>query len=492
MCGPRWNLLYFLCLLCVSVVSPSFAHPVPKDNHDRTIVVHLNPNRVAVQYRLEVDGSLAQLEVARFELPAGEFARLTTPQAIGDTFARHLVPTLAGNLLARLDGKPLAFTGEVQRVVVEDHLRCEFLFQATWSPSPGRPHSFDFREGNYEPEDFDHLHLTLTAGGGVTIERSVAPDESLLARPPLERKPGDNERLRKVSANFVIADEASPTVEHKPAPPPEDDTATLKPVPGLGHDHAGSSDAHRLLSLLLDTRHGLAVLLLLAGVFGAVHALTPGHGKTLVAAYLVGEQGTVWHALLLGLMTTLAHTGAVFLLAVLFLLAPKTAGVVYFLQGLVGGLLIAGLGLWLLLRRLGGQPDHFHFGGHHHHHHDHTHADHHHGPVLPPGETVRWWHLALLGLQGGMVPCVDAVILLCLAISAQRLWLGLPLLLAFSAGLAGVLVVLGVGVVYARNWAVARWGERPGMQKLVRMLPIVSAALITLMGLWLCSASLHP
>jgi ABC-type nickel/cobalt efflux system permease component RcnA len=77
-------------------------------------------------------------------------------------------------------------------------------------------------------------------------------------------------------------------------------------------------------------------------------------------------------------------------------------------------------------------------------------------------------------------------------VSAQRLWLGLPLLLAFSAGLAGVLVVLGISVVCARNWAVARWGGGARVGKILRALPVISAALITAMGLWICYASLHP
>ncbi|HEY7153876.1 MAG TPA: hypothetical protein VH575_07935, partial [Gemmataceae bacterium] len=257
-----------------------------------------------------------------------------------------------------------------------------------------------------------------------------------------------------------------------------------------------------LKHLLLDTRRGLAVLLLLAAGFGAVHALTPGHGKTLVAAYLVGERGTAWHAVLLGLTTTLTHTGAVFLLALVFLISPPAANLIYYVQGLVGGLFIAGLGLWLLLRRLSGRADHFHFGGHshhHHHHHDHDHShhsmhdhEHEHAPIAADGSSVRWWHLLLLGMRGGLVPCWDAIILLCLAISAQRLWLGVPLLLAFSAGLAGVLVALGVGVVWARKWAVARWGGGPRMRKLVNVLPLLSAAVITALGLWLCYDSLHP
>jgi ABC-type nickel/cobalt efflux system permease component RcnA len=93
----------------------------------------------------------------------------------------------------------------------------------------------------------------------------------------------------------------------------------------------------------------------------------------------------------------------------------------------------------------------------------------------------------VLGISGGLVPCWDAILMLGFAISAQRLWLGLPLLLAFSAGLAGVLIAIGVAVVYLKGFASSRWGEN----RLVRALPIISAVLVTAMGLWLCYDSVH-
>src|SRR5262249_19119042 len=154
--------------------------------------------------------------------------------------------------------------------------------------------------------------------------------------------------------------------------------------------------SHSLLLLLLDSQQGFFVLLVLAAFFGALHALTPGHGKTLVAAYLVGERGTVWHAILLGVVTTLTHTGAVLVLAaVLPWLFPQVVPEqIQRVLGLAGGLLIAGFGFWLLLRRLSGKADHIHIGGHGHHHHDHdhdhSHADHEHdehGHVIPKAEA---------------------------------------------------------------------------------------------------------
>ncbi len=472
-------LLWFfssLCL-CVSVVHSVFAHPVPKQNHDRVIEVHLTPNAVIVKYQLEIDEYRAVQDLDKEEL-----AHIDSPRTIPRVFLEHAAPILRNNLIARLDGEELPFSGggEIDSTVT-DHLRCNFTFTAHWKPAADRPHTFVFREANYDQEDFDRIELTLTAEAGVRLQEVTAPDRTLWERPPLERKPGDDERLRKLSATFVLSDIASSIRD--------DQAATRRETPSTPQ---GESAEHpqKLLHLLLDTRRGLVVLLLLAAGFGAVHALTPGHGKTLVAAYLVGEHGTVWHALLLGLMTTLTHTGAVFVLAVVFLVSPAAARSIYYIQGLLGGLLIAGLGLWLLLQRLFGRPDHFHLGGHSHHHHHHH--DHEHMHVPGDGASVRSWHLLLLGMRGGLVPCWDAILLLGLAISAQRLWLGVPLLLAFSAGLAGVLVALGVTVVWARNWAVARWGGGERMRKAVHALPLVSAAVITALGVWLCYDSLHP
>jgi ABC-type nickel/cobalt efflux system permease component RcnA len=230
------------------------------------------------------------------------------------------------------------------------------------------------------------------------------------------------------------------------------------------------------------------MLLLLAAGLGAAHALTPGHGKTLAAAYLVGERGTVWHALFLGLVTTITHTAAVLVLAFLLpVFFPNTAraGVQTALE-LFGGLLVAGLGLWLLMVRLVGRADHIHIGGDHHHH-SHGHGHSHGMPIGKPG----WRGLVILGVSGGIVPCWDAMAILAGTVSTQRLWMGPPLLLAFSAGLASVLVAVGVLVVQARKWAGDRWGGWERFRGVERALPLISAVVVTVMGVWLCFESIH-
>ncbi|MGE3809781.1 MAG: hypothetical protein AB7K24_34385, partial [Gemmataceae bacterium] len=259
--------------------------------------------------------------------------------------------------------------------------------------------------------------------------------------------------------------------------------------------------------LLLDTQRGFVVLLLIAAFLGGVHALTPGHGKTLVAAYLVGERGTIWHAMLLGVVTTITHTGGVILLALALKYVFHDVNPASMQSGLelVCGLLITGLGFWLLMCRLAGKADHIHIGGGHHHHHhhghdhdhehqdghDHAHADHYHdehGHTHPlPSEPVGLRSLVLLGITGGIIPCWDAIVMLLFAISAQKLWLAVPLLLAFSAGLAGVLIAIGIGVVMFKGYA----GAKMSHSRAYRALPVVSAILVMILGLILCSSSVR-
>jgi ABC-type nickel/cobalt efflux system permease component RcnA len=486
-------------LLLLALAAPAGAHPVPGDNHDRTVVVRLTAEAVLVDYRLELDETRAALD-----LPRSEQANIRAPRDFYAVFTHYFGSVLAYNLVANLDGQPLEFTCVEERHELADHLRCDYRFRAPWRPAPGRPHTFELREANFHRDDFSRLELRLGGSPHVTFLEVKAPSDEVIARSNKERKPGDTDRLRTASARFVVSAEGTSGSDSEAAPagPSREET---------GGAEAGAPRSHKLLHLLLDTRQGFVVLLLLAAAFGAVHALTPGHGKTMVAAYLIGEQGTVWNALLLGLVVTLTHTAAVLILAALLprFFPGAVPATIQTVLGLVGGLLIAGLGLWLLLRRLSGRADHFHLGGGHHHHHHHHGHGHSHGPVTAretlsavvvgpdhahgPGEAVRpvgWWGIVVLGVSGGIVPCWDAIAMLCVAVSAQRLWLGLPLLLAFSAGLAAVLIALGVSVVYARRWTAGRWGDR--FHRVVRALPLASAALITVMGLWLCYDSFHP
>jgi ABC-type nickel/cobalt efflux system permease component RcnA len=509
----------FLLLLLgtqYSVLStPVQAHPVPRRFHDRVITVRLTPEAVLVDYHLELD----EWTVVFVDLPAVndqvDLTKLTQPKEFYEAFTRAYAPILADNLLARLDGKPLSFTCARRGYQAKDSLWCDFVFQAPWQPPRDRPLAFVFQETNYELET-GQVKLSLVADPALKLLEKTEPDEALKNRPATDLRPGDEGRLRKTAATFLIPTAPLAAEPRTTVRPPSSDSAAEKApaptTPGEATTTRDSATANEvparpgtLLGLLLDSGQGLWVLLFFAAGFGAAHAFTPGHGKTLVAAYLVGERGTVWHALLLGLMTTLSHTGSVLLLALLLLFLPANLlDPALAVLGVVGGLAIAGFGFWLLLRRLSGRVDHVHIGGHGHHHHgpnghhhhhhgaaDHYHDEHGHALPLPAAsDPVGWWGLVVLGLSGGIVPCVDAIIMLFFAVTVHRLWLALPLLLAFSAGLASVLVLLGVLVVSAKRVAQQRLGEDSRFQRVFRALPIVSAAVIMLMGLWLSRESL--
>jgi nickel/cobalt exporter len=419
---------------------------------------------------------------------------------------------LAANLVARLDGRLLAFrcikhehTLRDENGTALDHLRCDFVFRADLTAADiesSRPHTFTFKEGNYELEE-GRIQVALTSTDRIQFLSKTEPDAQVKSRSATELQPGDDGRLRKAAATFTIAATARGDDAAKEASPPDASHAKAAVAPG------NRRGLPSLYELFRETQYGFWALLCLSAAFGAVHALTPGHGKTLVAAYLVGEHGTVAHALMLGLVTTLTHTGVVLAIAIALRFYFPYGGMsdaarqdLQMALGLGGGLLVAGLGGWLLLRRLSGQADHIHLGHHGHHHHDHAHANHshdhsdadhyhdEHGHVhrLPAKtQPVSWWGLVILAVSGGIVPCWDAILMLLVAVSTNLLALALPMLLAFSAGLASVLIAIGILVVRVKGFAGSRWGE----SRFFRALPIMSAVLITGLGLWLCYDSVH-
>src|SRR5262249_1002809 len=135
--------------------------------------------------------------------------------------------------------------------------------------------------------------------------------------------------------------------------------------PAAAPQAADRHDDYSLTRLLLHTDYGFVLTMLMACLFGAAHALTPGHGKTLVAASLVGERGTVGHAIVLGIVTTLTHTGVVLLIAALLFFLPVEARdsfgrAIQDGLGLAMGLIVVCMGFWLLLQRLSGRADHVH------------------------------------------------------------------------------------------------------------------------------------
>src|ERR1700678_2264247 len=287
----------------------------------------------------------------------------------------------------------------------------------------------------------------------------------------------------------------------------------MLPLFGLLQAAAPQTDAlTRLLHQQQLTPWMIAAAIGIAFGLGAAHALTPGHGKTIVAAYLVGSRGTLKHAAFLGGMVTFTHTVSVFLLglATLFLFQYVVPQKVTQVLGAISGLSIVVIGGWMLYKRLhGAGPGHSHDNehehahahshdhAHEHHHHDHPHdhahdhahsQTHSHGPGghthMP--EEISWSSLVALGASGGLVPCETALVLLLTAIALRRVGLGLVLLISFSLGLALVLMAIGVLVIYAKNLLPSGSGGNP----FFRWIPVASAAVVMLLGLVMTGVSL--
>lgn len=259
---------------------------------------------------------------------------------------------------------------------------------------------------------------------------------------------------------------------------------------------------NRFTELIAAQHLGLGLILfagMIAAGLGALHALEPGHGKTIVAAYLVGSRGTATHAMLLGLIVTISHTAGVYVLGGITLWAQRyiVPEHVYPILGVLSGLIIAALGFYLFLQRYVGVAmnlSHSHAGFVHSHNffsgfsnaagagqpHDHSaeittlteKAD-------RLGKRVPLAQLLGLGITGGIVPCPAALVVLLSAVALHRIVFGLFLILAFSLGLAAVLIIMGLLMVFARTFMSHFRGE--GLL-FTRWLPLISAAVMSCLG----------
>ena len=230
----------------------------------------------------------------------------------------------------------------------------------------------------------------------------------------------------------------------------------------------------------LVARRHLSALVIVASLaaalfWGAAHALSPGHGKTIVTAYLVGRRGTPVHAALLGLIVTATHTAGVFALGLVTLalsqlIVPDT---LYPWLNLASGVLVVWIGASVLAARLRHRRAHVHG---HHHHHDHSHPD--------GGPGLR--SLVAVGVSGGLLPCPSALVVLLAAISLHRVAFGLLLIVAFSAGLALAVTAVGLVAVLARSV----FGRVSFDGRLVALLPAASALVIVLAGVAMTARAL--
>lgn len=369
--------------------------------------------------------------------------------------------------------------GDLPTLRIEARLRARL--PVTWrAGGDGR-----FADRNF-PERLGWREIVVRGGPGIGVAASTAPGgdrsdelraypQELLASPP-----------ELTEATFAIVPAAATAAAADPAPVPP-------PAAASAPANRGADRPSIAAFVRLDTTTpAVALLSLLAAVaWGASHALAPGHGKTVVAAYLVGSRGTARHAAFLGLTVTITHTIGVFALGGVTLwlsryLLPET---LYPWLNVTSGLLVIAIGAALVYQRLRGDTTH---GDHDHDHeatvgpdgqwravtHSHGGRAHTHLPPSASGGRVTWRSLLALGVSGGLIPCPSALVLLLGAIALGRIGFGIVLVVSFSFGLALVLTAIGLLMVYAR-----RLFNRFSFEaRIPRLLPVAGALAMVVAG----------
>lgn len=460
----------------------AWAHPMGNFSISHYTKLQATARGIEVEYALDL------AEIPTFELlrewklgrgaPRAELEKRAGEQS--REWLRHLTFRLNGKRMpARFDSAQLAIADGAGNLPI--------LRITTRAYVPAKGGRLEYEDGNF-PARAGWKEIVIGSGRDITHGLTRYPSDPTVA-PPQDLRATLEWKAAEPVAAAVQKNPEKPVVSQAPQP------VATRPVPAqMGAVVRGDS-----LSKLLHEREitpwMMLAAILSAFVLGAAHALTPGHGKTIVAAYLVGSRGTLKHAAFLGAMVTFTHTIAVFALGigVLFLFRYVVPEKITVWLGTISGLSIVAVGGWMFYKRFRHARTHSHSHHHHghehhdhdHHHHDHGH-DHEHAHSHMP-EELSWGGLVALGASGGLVPCESALVLLLGAIALGRTGLGLLLLVSFSLGLAVVLMAIGALVLYAKNLLP---GRKAGGSAFFRWVSVASPAVVMIAGLVMTAVSL--
>jgi ABC-type nickel/cobalt efflux system permease component RcnA len=500
--APRLLLGFALSFAALALAAPASAHPLGNFTINHYSGLRVAPTAVTVDHVMDYA-----------EIPT--FSERRTMDTDGDgqvsdaeahQYALGMCNQLATNLDLEVGGSRAALN--LTQVGISfpmgqgnptERLVC--IYTAPISALlPGT--AITFADGTY-PERQGWREITVV-GDSATVSSSDAPATSASSRltyypPDLIAVP-----LGQSSTSFVAAPggpalpafsvpDAAPINAPVPATTsvaaPTSAAAVPASVTELGSDVTSLFQASDL------TPPVIVLSLLAAAALGALHAVSPGHGKTVMAAYLVGSRGNIRQAFGLGLTVTVSHTIGVLALGLLslsaaFVIPPDK---LYPLLSVGSGAIVIVIGTYLLIGRVRAwraRPVQSHDHGHEHEH-EHGHE---HGPEHPEG-----WHehagvghthvpqqqmgkrgLFALGLSGGMIPSVSALLVLIGSISIGRPAWGIVLTIAFGLGMAAVLVGIGLALVYARRF-VERFPQSATLD-LGRRVPVLSAVVVLLAG----------
>jgi len=477
---------------CAAVIAamlaavPAFGHPMGNFSISHYAGIHIRTDSVELEYLIDMAEIPAFQQIQQSGMPPDG----TDPRT--KTYLDSKAAEFAQGLSMTLDGHRLALKPISQNVIFPQGagnlptMKMGFLYRATL-PDICRTKACEisYSDSNF-PDRAGWKEIVVSTGEGVRREGAdvFAVDRSA----HLTDYPTDlvNSPPQDLAARISFAIFAPPAVPRvslsataKPAPQPVQapEVAAQAPVQLQANRQSPPRNAFTELMTHKEISFGFAFLAaLIAAGLGALHAMEPGHGKTIVAAYLVGSKGTARHAFLLGLIVTVSHTAGVYLLGAVTLYAQKyiMPDRLYPFLSVLSGILIAGMGIYILLKRLAGDE----FSAHVHGAGGHSHGVLWRRPSAEdsaPGKR----QLLVLGITGGMVPCPAALVVLLSAVALDRVGFGLFLIVAFSLGLATVLIGMGLAAVYAGRLL----AKVPIEGKMIRLwMPAASAAMITILG----------
>jgi len=466
--------------VAVLLLAPTsaMAHPLGNFTVNRYAGIQLTPGEVRIDYVVDM-AEIPTVQV-RPQVDADDDGAVSDAER--SAWALSTAAEIVTNLSLTIDLEPVAL--EVVSATMRfrpgqgglDVLRLEATFAGLASDEG----ELAFADANFE-DRVGWREITAAGADGTRILGSDVPAQSitngLLSYPQdLLSSPLD---IREVTVSF------EPGVATPAGPVSGDGSATAARPDQVGGAFAG---------LVGRTGPFMVVALLLAFAFGALHALGPGHGKTLIAAYLVGAGGKARHAVGVGASVAVMHTASVLSLGFVVLTATQVFAPerVYPWLGLVSGIVALALGAGLLVIRLGAWSDRAHDRAHPHtsdhayaSEHDHS-SEHdqdsgrghaHPGPDVP---VLSRRGLMALAVAGGILPSPTALVVLLAAVALDRIAYGLALIGAFSVGLAAALVAVGIVALKARDVVSNRLSGRAA-----RLMPVASASAIAVVGLML-------
>jgi nickel/cobalt exporter len=455
-----------LALALTSVASRAWAHPAGFTSVNRYLGVAWSaPERIHLAYLIDFAELPAFAEIDRLD---ADHDGTVTPEEQRAYLDARLPPLLAAwtVLVDGVKATPVPVGSSLQILPGErglETLRIAADVEVRVAPSADpassagvhvalRDPNFADRQGWREMAAEASLFAAVVAGATGVASEALSYARTSGAPPRVDE------------GQFVFRRQGLPAPAPAVSRPPESAVAIDARVAEWSAALARSSTSLPLSALALAFALGL----------GAAHALSPGHGKALAAAYLVGRRAQVRHALAFGLAVTVAHTTVVFALGCGALALERTVGSDRLLRALemasAGAIVL--LGIVQLSRRFREAASD----------EAHDHAS--------PDDSVRGWRsLVALGGSAGLSPCPSAMALLLAAIALRRYAFGLLLVLAFSAGVAGTLAIVGLLALAARRRVVERMGTSSRAGALLRWLPVVSSAGVLLVGVLLCASA---